>query len=202
MDGAAGIPSPNTQIPGPPRNPPAGSPALPLPQPPVGPGFPQYRGIIPPFVRNLSPFHLKNHLYELCFYVCLSLPRCILLTCPSQAPTALRGPTGTRHLEKGQLQGTLSLDCILISFLHIRWSNFCCVSPLCFRFSRGQGGPDGRPQGGPRDSGGEVVKRPSILKQDDLKELDELDHDGDDGWAGRGNCLLTSEHLMLIKTMF
>ena len=49
-----------------------------------------------------------------------------------------------------------------------------------FRFSRAQSGP----QGGPRDSGGEVVKRPSILKQDDLKELDELDHDGDEGWAG------------------
>uniref|UniRef100_A0AAQ4P0E9 Proline-rich coiled-coil 2A n=1 Tax=Gasterosteus aculeatus aculeatus TaxID=481459 RepID=A0AAQ4P0E9_GASAC len=38
--------------------------------------------------------------------------------------------------------------------------------------------------GGPRDVGGEVVKRPPILKQDDLKELDELDHDGDEGWAG------------------
>lgn len=51
------------------------------------------------------------------------------------------------------------------------------------RFARSQGGvgPDGRPPGGPR---GEVVKRPSILKQDDLKELDELDHDGDEGWAG------------------
>ena len=54
-----------------------------------------------------------------------------------------------------------------------------------FRFSRGPGGPDSRPQGGPRDAGGEVVKRPSILKQDDLKELDELDHDGDEGWAGQ-----------------
>lgn len=53
------------------------------------------------------------------------------------------------------------------------------------RFSRPQGGPgpEGRPPGGPRGSG-EVVKRPSILKQDDLKELDELDHDGDEGWAG------------------
>lgn len=52
-----------------------------------------------------------------------------------------------------------------------------------FRFSRTQGGPapDGRPSG-PR---GEVVKRPPILKQDDLKELDELDHDCDDGWAGK-----------------
>lgn len=30
-----------------------------------------------------------------------------------------------------------------------------------------------------------MVKRPSILKQDDLKELDELDHDGDEGWAGK-----------------
>lgn len=63
-----------------------------------------------------------------------------------------------------------------------------CISvykPCCYyvRFSRGQSGPDSR-QGGPRDTGGEVVKRPSILKQDDLKELDELDHDGDEGWAG------------------
>ncbi len=54
-----------------------------------------------------------------------------------------------------------------------------------FRFSRAQGGPDSRPQGSSRDTGGEVVKRPSILKQDDLKELDELDHDGDEGWAGK-----------------
>lgn len=54
---------------------------------------------------------------------------------------------------------------------------------VSFRFARGQGGPDSRAQGGPRDTG-EVVKRPSILKQDDLKELDELDHDGDEGWAG------------------
>lgn len=53
------------------------------------------------------------------------------------------------------------------------------------RFSRGQSGPDSRPQGGTRDACGEVVKRPSILKQDDLKELDELDHDGDEGWAGK-----------------
>lgn len=60
------------------------------------------------------------------------------------------------------------------------------LSPLfLLRFSRSQGGPalEGRPPGGPC---GEVVKRPSILKQDDLKELDELDHDVDDGWAGKG----------------
>lgn len=31
------------------------------------------------------------------------------------------------------------------------------------------------------------MKRPSILKQDDLKELDELDHDNDEGWAGKKN---------------
>lgn len=55
MDGAAGIPPVNSQIQGPPRNPPAGSPALPLPQPPVGPGFPQYQGIMPPFVRSRLP---------------------------------------------------------------------------------------------------------------------------------------------------
>lgn len=50
MDGTVGAPPPNPQSHGPPRNPPAGSPALPLGQPPVGPGFPQYRGIVPPFV--------------------------------------------------------------------------------------------------------------------------------------------------------
>ncbi|XP_064407768.1 protein PRRC2A isoform X2 [Latimeria chalumnae] len=30
----------------------------------------------------------------------------------------------------------------------------------------------------------EPARRPSILKQDDLKEFDELEHDGDEGWAG------------------
>lgn len=72
------------------------------------------------------------------------------------------------------------------------WGHFFVTSTyhlqttfLSFRFSRGQGGPDSRPQGSQRDAGGEMVKRPSILKQDDLKELDELDHDGDEGWAGK-----------------
>ncbi|XP_029441770.1 protein PRRC2A isoform X3 [Rhinatrema bivittatum] len=42
---------------------------------------------------------------------------------------------------------------------------------------------------GPRPSQGpvrqpEAVSRPSILKQDDLKEFDELDQEMDDGWAG------------------
>ena len=55
-----------------------------------------------------------------------------------------------------------------------------CLSPC--RFARA---PDGRAHGGPRGGGGEGPKRPSILKQDDLKELDELDHDGDEGWAGQ-----------------
>ncbi|XP_010733665.2 protein PRRC2A isoform X2 [Larimichthys crocea] len=130
MDGAAGVPPPNSQSHGPPRNPPAGSPALPLPQPPVGPGFPQYRGIIPPF---MYPPYL-----------------------PFPAPYGPQGPYRFPAPGEGPAP----------------------------RFSRGQGGPDNRPQGGPRDTGGEVVKRPSILKQDDLKELDELDHDGDEGWAG------------------
>lgn len=58
MDGAAGVPPQNSQSHGPPRNPPAGSPALPLPQPPVGPGFPPYRGIMPPFVS--FPSHLLS----------------------------------------------------------------------------------------------------------------------------------------------
>ncbi|KAJ8377943.1 hypothetical protein AAFF_G00250060 [Aldrovandia affinis] len=55
--------------------------------------------------------------------------------------------------------------------------------PEAPRFSRVQGGHTAQ-EGGPRVRGGEVVQRPSILKQDDLKELDELDHDGDEGWAG------------------
>ncbi|XP_030267573.1 protein PRRC2A isoform X1 [Sparus aurata] len=130
MDGAAGVPPLNSQSHGPPRNPPAGSPALPLPQPPVGPGFPQYRGIMPPF---MYPPYL-----------------------PFPAPYGPQGPY--RYPAPGEGPPP--------------------------RFSRGQGGPDNRPQGGPRDTGGEVVKRPSILKQDDLKELDELDHADDEGWAG------------------
>uniref|UniRef100_A0A3Q4BI13 BAT2 N-terminal domain-containing protein n=1 Tax=Mola mola TaxID=94237 RepID=A0A3Q4BI13_MOLML len=130
MDGAAGVPLPNAQSHGPPRNPPAGSPALPLAQPPVGPGFPQYRGIMPPF---MFPPYL-----------------------PFPAPYGPQGPY--RYPAPGDGPAP--------------------------RFSRGQGGPDNRSQGGTRDAGGEVVKRPSILKQDDLKELDELDHDGDEGWAG------------------
>ncbi|XP_069371835.1 protein PRRC2A isoform X1 [Paralichthys olivaceus] len=129
MDGTTGVPPPNSQTIGPPRNP-AGSPALPLPQPPVGPGFPQYRGIMPPF---MYPPYL-----------------------PFPAPYGPQGPY--RYPPPGEGPPP--------------------------RFSRGQGGPDSRPQGGPRETGGEVVKRPSILKQDDLKELDELDHDGDEGWAG------------------
>ncbi|KAM8767319.1 protein PRRC2A isoform 4-T5 [Acanthopagrus schlegelii] len=130
MDGAAGVAPLNSQSHGPPRNPPAGSPALPLPQPPVGPGFPQYRGIMPPF---MYPPYL-----------------------PFPGPYGPQGPY--RYPAPGEGPPP--------------------------RFSRGQGGPDNRPQGGPRDTGGEVVKRPSILKQDDLKELDELDHADDEGWAG------------------
>ncbi|XP_029022071.1 protein PRRC2A isoform X2 [Betta splendens] len=130
IDGAGGVPSPNSQTHGPPRNPPAGSPALPLPQPPVGPGFPAYRGIMPPF---MYPPYL-----------------------PFPAPYGPQGPF--RYPPPGD-------------------------GPTP-RFSHGQVGTDSRPQGSPRDAGGEMVKRPSILKQDDLKELDELDHDGDEGWAG------------------
>lgn len=55
MDGAAGVPTPNSQSHGPPRIPTAGNPVLPLPQPPVGPGF-QYRGIMAPFVSISLPY--------------------------------------------------------------------------------------------------------------------------------------------------
>ncbi|KAL0962494.1 hypothetical protein UPYG_G00340740 [Umbra pygmaea] len=117
----------NPQSHGPPRNPPAGSPGLPLPQPPVGPGFPQYRGIMPSFMY--TPY------------------------LPFPPPYGPQGPY--RYPPPGE-------------------------APPRFRQP---GGPDSR--GRPRGSGGEMVKRPSILKQDDLKELDELDHqDGDEGWAG------------------
>nr|XP_046191411.1 protein PRRC2A-like isoform X1 [Oncorhynchus gorbuscha]XP_046191412.1 protein PRRC2A-like isoform X1 [Oncorhynchus gorbuscha] len=118
----------NLQSHGLPRNPPAGSPGL--PQPPMGPGFPQYRGIMPPFMY--PPF------------------------LPFPPPYGPQGPY--RYPPPGE-------------------------APPRFR-QQGQDGR-GRPQGGPRGGGGEMVKRPSILKQDDLKELDELDHqDGDEGWAG------------------
>nr|XP_057903193.1 protein PRRC2A isoform X2 [Doryrhamphus excisus] len=130
MDGAAGVPPQSSQSHVPPRNPPAGSPALPLPQPPVGPGFPQFRGILPPFMY--PPY--------------LPFPANYGPQGPYRFPPPGEGPAP--------------------------------------RFSRSQVGPDNRSQVRPRDAGGEMVKRPSILKQDDLKELDELDHDGDEGWAG------------------
>ncbi|XP_061615156.1 protein PRRC2A isoform X2 [Phyllopteryx taeniolatus] len=130
MDGAAGVPSQNSQSQMPPRNPSAGSPALPLPQPPVGPGFPPFRGIMPPFMY--PPY--------------LPFPANYGPQGPYRFPPPGEGPAP--------------------------------------RLSRSQVGPDSRPQLLSRDAGGEVVRRPSILKQDDLKELDELDHDGDEGWAG------------------
>lgn len=71
VDGAAGAPPPNPQSHGPPRNPPAGSPALPLAQPPVGPGFPQYRGIMPPFVSisfSYSVFISGRRLFICCIF--------------------------------------------------------------------------------------------------------------------------------------
>lgn len=52
MEGAHGAPLLQNPPHGPPRNPPSGSPTLPLPQPPVGPQFPAYRGIMPPFVST------------------------------------------------------------------------------------------------------------------------------------------------------
>ncbi|KAK7124804.1 hypothetical protein R3I94_019007 [Phoxinus phoxinus] len=130
MEGAAGappIPQQNASSHGLSRSPSTGNPALPLPQPPIGPQFQAYRGIMPPF---MYPPYL-----------------------PFPPPYGPQGPY--RYPPPNEAP----------------------------RFSRSQGGggPDGRPPGGPR---GEVVKRPSILKQDDLKELDELDHDGDEGWAG------------------
>lgn len=80
MDGAAGVPTPNSQSHGPPRIPPAGNPVLPLPQPPVGPGFPQYRGIMPPFVSISPPFFSFGLKTNFIFYIvtgglkCCNLP--------------------------------------------------------------------------------------------------------------------------------
>lgn len=42
------------------------------------------------------------------------------------------------------------------------------------------------------------MKRPSILKQDDLKELDELDHDGDEGWAGKKQAISARLVIMMV----
>lgn len=62
MEGAAGappIPQQNASSHGPPRAPSTSNPALPLPQPPIGPQFQAYRGIMPPFV-SLNIFILAN----------------------------------------------------------------------------------------------------------------------------------------------
>lgn len=61
MEGAAGAPpilQQNASSLGQPRNPPTGNSALPLPQPPIGPQFQAYRGIMPPFVcLNILPLN-------------------------------------------------------------------------------------------------------------------------------------------------
>lgn len=57
MEGAAGAPpiqQQNASSHGPPRTPPSSNPALPLPQPPIGPQFQAYRGIMPPFVSFMN----------------------------------------------------------------------------------------------------------------------------------------------------
>lgn len=95
----------------------------------------------------------------------------------------LRGLTGTQHLGKDHLPGRCS--CQNRRRYTPPTGVLLIIIQLFSRFSRGQSGPDNRPQVGTRDACAEVVKRPSILKQDDLKELDELDHDGDEGWAGK-----------------
>lgn len=62
MEGAAGaplIPQQNASSHGLPRTPSTSNPALPLPQPPIGPQFQAYRGIMPPFV-SLNIFILAH----------------------------------------------------------------------------------------------------------------------------------------------
>lgn len=81
MDGAAGVPTPNSQSHGPPRIP-AGNPVLPLPQPPVGPGFPQYRGIMPPFVSTaMFPLLFLDQFYLICSHRARNRARTALLFC-------------------------------------------------------------------------------------------------------------------------
>ena len=83
MEGGPQGPPQNHQGLGPPRNPPAGSPALPLPQPPVGPGFPAYRGIMPPFVSlHLLPCFTVSYLLLISYPSTISyiLPFCHLLS--------------------------------------------------------------------------------------------------------------------------
>lgn len=57
---------------------------------------------------------------------------------------------------------------------------------------------------GPRGSGPpmrlvEPVGRPSILKEDNLKEFDQLDQENDDGWAGKW--LLRIKHFGLRENL-
>lgn len=142
MDGAAGVPTPNSQSHGPPRIPPAGNPVLPLPQPPVGPGFPQYRGIMPPFVSTSLPYIFFCLQTNFIFYRVTGLNkastalffavlqnfiltmnyvyfwRCFLLTCPSRVPMALRGRTGTQHPGKDHLLGRCSCQNTMFSGLY------------------------------------------------------------------------------------
>lgn len=55
-----------------------------------------------------------------------------------------------------------------------------CARFVSFRFQR-LAGP--RPSQPPLRMA-EPVSRPPVLKQDDLKEFDELDQENDEGWAG------------------
>lgn len=58
------------------------------------------------------------------------------------------------------------------------------IFPLSAFFSRGPR-PGGRPSQPPPQSWMQDPDRPSIISASELKELDNLDTDADEGWAGK-----------------
>lgn len=79
-----------------------------------------------------------------------------------------RGWFSSQEAQSVIIQSSLLLSSLLSLFIHSRFPRVA----------------------GPRGSGPpmrlvEPVGRPSILKEDNLKEFDQLDQENDDGWAGQ-----------------